>query len=312
MSARRPHPASIAKANAAVAKSAAAAATAAAAENEDKPEHEPTILHLGRMHPAIKKAREDDEKRRQEEVKRIEERKKKQGKASTASANSTATALDIDEAELKRIEAEEKREAELAAERAKGENLTTGKLDWKQYLEPGDKTNLEECQSIDRYNNGVFAHNNKMAPEINALLDLIGGQQHVMVRRPPHYYSEAKRSWAKVLWNPEFRMLKAVEWLWVKRAMVPIRDYKLVEGPELADGFAFELERDRLLKEVRESGVLGVDITTAVGETHRANCTCDNYWDGVSERCLGKGPRIKWVPLKGHHFLKPSIAPVSY
>lgn len=303
MSNRRQHPA------AALTKAKSPVATTDTVTIDQEPA---SVVHLGRIHPAIKKAREDDEKHRQEELNRIEERKKKQGKASNASASSTATALEIDEEELRRIEDEEKREAELAAEKRHGVKLVGGKLDWKQYLEPADKTNLEECQSIDRYNNGVFIYNNSVAPEINALLDLIGGCQHVQVRRAPNYYSEAKRRWTKKLWEPEFRMLKAVEWLYTKKKLVAIRDFKLVDGPDLADQLAFEMERDRLLKEMQDTEALGINITAAVGEGHRHNCTCDNFWDGVSERCLGKGPRIKWVSLKGHHFLKPSIAPVSY
>lgn len=265
-------------------------------------------IKIGRVHPAeLARAKSTPAANVQEQTTVQQEIKNSLTGARAAHTSTTAAALEIDEEEIRRIEEEEKREAAAAREKREVK-MVTGDLHWKQYLEPENKTCLQECQSIDRYNNSVFVYNNAMAPRINALLNEIGGCRNVEVRRPVDYYGDAKKQWDKKLWDPDFRMLKAVQWLYAKTGQCAVKDYKLTEGPDIADQAAFEQEKARWIEKYKAEGALGINITCAVHDSHRNNCTCDNHWDGVSERCIGGAARIRWIRLKGHHFLRPSIS----
>jgi hypothetical protein len=94
-----------------------------------------------------------------------------------------------------------------------------------------------------------------------------------------------------------------------ERDQLAVRDYKLEKAPDVADQVAEEEEIKRILQEVGEEGI---DISGTVGSGHAKNCSCDNKWDGESERCMGEGVRIRWRRGKGHHFLRPRVGTETY
>ena len=208
--------------------------------------------------------------------------------------------------DLESLEKEEKVESQQIKQ-DKERELLPGELDWKIYLIPQDKTNLEECKRIDLYNEGSFQANNHALPRINDLLDRLGIARKKS-EPPARYYATAKMEWEKMLFDANFRIMRAVEYLF-ERQKIAIQHYALVDGPALADDMAEQEEIGRIIE---ESGQEGIDITDAVGGGHAKNCTCENLWDGKAERCFGQGARIKWKRLNGHHFLRPRVAPESY
>lgn len=185
--------------------------------------------------------------------------------------------------------------------------VTGGSLDWKQYLRPKNQTDVDECRLIDAYNNDVYEHNNSMAPQINELLKKLGYPTK-NVEAPQKYTAIALNKREEVLWNPEFRIIAGVEWLG-NRDVFPVRDYEVAEAPSVADAKAQAEEIARLVEAADDEGI---DITRAVGLGHQDNCTCDNRWDGTSERCIGNGVRLRWRRQKNHHFLRPAIVPETF
>lgn len=189
------------------------------------------------------------------------------------------------------------------------QKVASGEIDWLQYLTPKDTRDIDACAELDEYNHNVFQHNNAMLPKVNALLTKLG-KDKMRANPPTKYVPIAVRKYEEMLFDDNFRVMAGVKYL-AKRDIFPERDYVTEEGAALADDIAEKEEIVRLI-EVGSSGGGGVDITAAVGVGHRDNCTCENRWDGVSERCIGEGVRVKWVRTKGHHFLRPCVAPKSY
>lgn len=207
---------------------------------------------------------------------------------------------------LKEIEAEE-------AERARGEaeqKVLSGDIDWLQYLRPMDTTDIEECAKMDKYNHGVFQHNNAMLPKVNELQKKLG-REPMRVDAPPKYVPIARRKYEEMLWESSFRVMGAIFYL-AERDIFPLRDYAQTEMdslPKKADEIAREEE---IARRIEDAGDEGIDIAPAAGNGHAENCTCENRWDGESERCIGEGVRVRWRTLKDHHFLRPRIVPEKY
>jgi hypothetical protein len=209
-----------------------------------------------------------------------------------------------------------KEDEEMERQRAKNIQETKvhgGELDWRQYLKPHDIKNFDDCQKIDQYNHAVYQFNNAMLPRVNELMKKLGlNPKHCDA--PTKYVPIYKANYEKMLFNDEFRLLKAIEYL-ARREKYPIRDYRLGDEAEVkavpvqADDIAMEEEIQRL---VTHYGEEGIDISVAAGKGHKNNCTCENRWDGRSERCMGEGIRLRWRKLKDHHFLRPRVVAEKY
>ena len=208
---------------------------------------------------------------------------------------------------LKKIKEDEIKERE----RIMGETeqkITGGELAWLQYLRPSDVRNPEECAKMDEFNYSAYQHNNAMLPRINELLKALGRPPQ-RCDAPQKYLQQAKAKYEEMLFNKEFRVLKGIEYL-AKRDVHAVKDYKdLNDAPTLADNIAEKEEIERLISTMGDDLI---DISAVVGSTHKNNCSCENRWDGVSERCVGEGVRIRWRRLKDHHFLRPRIIPEKY
>jgi hypothetical protein len=193
------------------------------------------------------------------------------------------------------------------------QKISDGQVAWLQYLRPCDVTSPEECAKMDEFNYSVFQHNNAMLPRVNVLMKAVGRPAQ-RVEAAPKYLAISKAKMEKMLFNEEFRVLKGVEFL-ARRGVYPIKDYpEMIEAAGIADDLAEKEEIARIIR-VSEEDVEGngfVDISAAVGSTHKSNCTCENSWDGTSERCVGKAVRLRWRRLKDHHFLRPRIIPEKY
>jgi hypothetical protein len=188
------------------------------------------------------------------------------------------------------------------------QKIADDRVAWLQYLRPTDVSDPKECAKMDEYNYSVFQHNNAMLPRINELMKALG-RPVVRCDAPPKYLAVAKAKYEDLLFNDEFRVLKGIEYL-AQRQIYPLLNYEsLVDAPKIADDRAEEEEIQRLISAAREENI---DISAAVGSTHKANCTCDNRWDGTSERCVGQGVRVRWRRLKDHHFLRPRIIPEKW
>jgi len=206
---------------------------------------------------------------------------------------------------LERIKQDEAKEVERVRA-ATEQKLTGGEVNWLQYLRPVDARDTEECAKMDEFNYSVFQHNVAMVPRINELMKALG-KQLIRADPPPKYLAGARAKYEEMLFNDEFRVLKGIEFL-AKRNIFPVKDYEMIEASKLADDLAEKEEIARLIG----GGTNMIDISPAVGTTHKANCTCENRWDGVSERCVGESVRIRWRRMKDHHFLRPRIVPEKY
>jgi hypothetical protein len=211
---------------------------------------------------------------------------------------------------LEKIEEEERVEAARARDEA-SRHLLAGELKWERYLKPNDTRNLDDCIAIDKYNHSVFQHNNAMLPRINELLVSLG-QPEQRCDPPPNFATAASAHYEKMLFNEEFRLLQAIIFL-AKRNIFIVRDYNTDtdENAAAVPKRADDIAQQEYIAEILASGK-GVDISTAVGVNHALNCTCENRWDGVSERCMGEGVRIRWKRMKTHHFLRPCVVPEKY
>ena len=207
---------------------------------------------------------------------------------------------------LKKIEEEEAQEREDALN-ARNRHVLSGEISWKQYLKPPDTRDLQSCIDIDKYNQGVFEHNNVMLPKVNELMRQLG-RPKMQIEPPLKYKPIHLAKYEEMLFNPEFRSLKGIEFL-AEREKYPVRDYSIEYAAVTADKLAMEEEIKRL---VEEAGEEGIDISAAAHSSHKQNCSCENRWDGVSERCKGEGIRLRWRPAKNHHFLRPKIYPEKY
>ena len=174
-------------------------------------------------------------------------------------------------------------------------------------MKPHDTRDFDDCRKIDTYNRSVFEHNNAMLPKVNELLRKLG-RNTMNCDAPPKHLPIAKAKYEDLLFNDEFRMLKGIEYL-AQGGIYPVKDYEITDAPEMADDDAEKREISRL---VEDAGDEYIDISPAVGITHKSNCTCENRWDGVSERCVGEGVRLRWRRLKDHHFLRPRMVPEKY
>lgn len=214
---------------------------------------------------------------------------------------------------LERLREEERVEEERARDDA-SRHVLSGELAWQHYLEPPDTRNIDDCIAIDKYNHSVFMHNNAMLERVNALLaDLSLPEKRC--DPPPKFAQNAKALYEKMMWNDEFRLLQAIVFL-AKRDIFIVRDYNMETDedaaavPKRADAIAEQEFIAATIESSKEDG--GVDISTAVGINHALNCTCENRWDGESERCIGNGVRIRWKRLTTHHFLRPCVVPEKY
>ena len=198
----------------------------------------------------------------------------------------------------------------LEQERVKNKTNTkvlSGEIDWYQYLQPKDTRDIKACAELDEYNHGVYEHNNAMLPKVNELLKKLGLPQKKL-DPPTAYVPRARAEYEKMLFDENFRVLHGIKFL-AQRNIFPVRDYVIEESFVKADAIAFQEEIDRLIE---QAGDNGIDISAAVGSGHKANCTCNNRWDGKSERCIGEGVRVRWKTMKDHHFLRPRISMESY
>lgn len=184
--------------------------------------------------------------------------------------------------------------------------LLAGELDWKQYIKPAaDKvTDLDACLRIDQLNEGIYEYNNAMLPRINELLKKMGAMSQKL-NPAPRYAHTARQKILERMYTDEYRMLACVEFLYA-RGKHAVRDYKLIDGPRLADDIA----RDEEI--ARQVSAGPVDITDAVGRAHTKTCTCGLRWDGTSERCMGMGARLRWVVQPTHHFERPNVKPETF
>jgi hypothetical protein len=182
--------------------------------------------------------------------------------------------------------------------------LSSTEIDWKQYLKPTSVNDLDECRHIDEFNASIFEYNNSMLPKVNDLFEKMRMPRYKL-ESAPLYYPTAKKQYDKLIREENFRMLAAVKYL-APHGKLAIRDYELGAGPAMADALA---EAEAIAKQ--SSGQL-VDITEAAGMNHKMNCTCDNKWDGKSERCVGQGVRVRWARQSTHHFLQPAVKPEVY
>lgn len=178
---------------------------------------------------------------------------------------------------------------------------------WKMYIKPPDTTNIEECARVDEYNLSIQEYNNASAPKINDLMKLLG-RPSVSVDPPPKYKAIALRKKEEMLFDKNFRIMMGVQFL-AERQIYPVRDYEIYDAPIKADEVAAQEEARRLIS---AAGEVGIDISKVVGTGHANNCTCENKWDGESERCMGGGIRLQWRKMKNHHFLRPVIQPEQY
>ncbi len=210
--------------------------------------------------------------------------------------------------ELESIADEEKEEKRAALPT----DLESTEIKWLQYLSPPKdmKDDLVQCRKTDEYNEGVYEHNSAMLEKVNDLLRSMGYRDHKL-HPPPRFLPQAKKQYEKVLFDPNFRVLRAIEWLYEK-GLIAVKDYKLVDGPEIADRLAAEDLIASLCEPVQTGKELGIDITDTAGQNHKQGCTCNNLWDGTSERCLGNGLRVRWKRSPGHHFLRPLVEPETY
>lgn len=203
-------------------------------------------------------------------------------------------------------------EEEEEEKQAGPKSLLTGEIDWLQYLEPkkNELTDIEKCRELDAYNETVYEHNSAMLPKVNLLLSKLAMREHKL-SAPPKYSAIARKKYEEMLFNKEFRILRAIEYLY-EHGKIAVKDYRLVDGPKLADSVAETIYVEEQLKPVRSGDVAGIDISDTVGSSHKNNCTCNNLWDGESKRCMGEGLRIRWARQPGHHFLRPIVVPESY
>ncbi len=229
-------------------------------------------------------------------------------KAPAAPPQKAVTAAAKAEATLQKIREDERREYE----RVKGDSeqkVLGAEIGWLQYqdLKETQTSDMDECIRIDEYNYSVFQHNNAMAAKINELMEKLG-RPTVRVTAPPRYAAISRAKYEEMMFTDDFRMIAAVEYLG-KRGICAVRDYAMADAPDMADTMEEKSEIERL---VREAGDGGIDISGAAGSTHKNNCTCENRWDGVSERCVGGGVRMRWRRMQDHHFLRPRIIPEKH
>jgi hypothetical protein len=174
-------------------------------------------------------------------------------------------------------------------------------FEWKNYIEPPDNADADQCRSIDKYNQGVFQVNNHHAPEINELLTALR-MPLVKVTPPPNYYERYQKQYNEFIRQADAKSLLAIKYL-AERGKYACRDYEISDAAKLADDIA---------EQEFTGAQTCVDITPAVGYAHRRACTCNNEWDGRSQKCKGLTARIKWVRGPTHHFLQPDMQPTQY
>jgi hypothetical protein len=199
----------------------------------------------------------------------------------------------------------------LEAERAKMDSqkkLAGGELKWYQYLTPADTRDIQQCAELDEYNHSVFQSNNAMLERVNQLMSELG-KEKVRLNPPTKYVPIATAKYEEMLFDDSFRVMAGIKFL-AERQIYPIRDYPIELSYERADKIAEDEEIKRLVEAGEQSG--GIDISSVAGRGHKDNCTCENRWDGRSERCRGDGLRFRWKRAKGHHFLRPRIVPETY
>lgn len=176
---------------------------------------------------------------------------------------------------------------------------------WDVYLQPTDATNLEECKQVDKYNESVWMKNNQNLPKINELLTKMGLPAYRLIAAPK-YYPSAYNAWRKSINDPSTKTLHATQYLFKHTAQLPFRDYQLQDAAVLADAHA----EKEYIRQQCDAGP--IDVTQILGTAHANNCTCNNKWDGRSERCMGQGPRLRWERQPTHHFLEPCVRPNSW
>jgi len=203
-----------------------------------------------------------------------------------------------------------KNEEIIEAARVRGsaeQKVLGGELDWLQFLAPSDTRNIDSCAEIDNYNYSVFQHNNAMLPRVNELLVKLGLPK-TRVNPPTKYVPIARQKYEEMLFDENFRVMAGIKYL-ADRDIFPVKDYEIVESYKKADDIAEKEEVSRL---ILEAGDLGIDISGSAGKAHAENCTCENRWDGSSERCVGEGVRMRWRRGKDHHFLRARIFPEQF
>jgi hypothetical protein len=174
--------------------------------------------------------------------------------------------------------------------------VASNRFEWRNYIEPPNGATAEECQSVDRYNKGVYESKNFHLPEINELLEKMHRQTE-KVLPPPNYYQIYMKKYNETIREPDTKALLAIKFL-ADRGKYACKDYELKDAAALADTLA-EAEYIAAQKVV--------DITAAVGYNHRQVCTCNNEWDGRSPTCKGMQAKVKWQRGPTHHFLQPSV-----
>ncbi len=219
-------------------------------------------------------------------------------KPSTAKQNAGATLAKL--AELEKVEEERVRNQTE-------QKILGSDLDWQLYMHPKDPRDLDDCARVDAINRSMFEYNNSVAGRINDLLVKLG-RNKVNSDPPPKYLAMARERIEEMMFEENFRMIQAIKYL-ADRDLFPKRDYVITDAPETADAIAETAEIKRLID---TAGSAYIDISPAVGATHKSNCTCENRWDGVGEHCVGESVRLRWRRLKHHHFLRPQVCPEKW
>lgn len=229
--------------------------------------------------------------------------------ASEKSKKAVSAAKDVEE-HLKKLSESSDRSEEEAARQRHEQRVLGGDIEWLQYRKPANLTDIDQCMQVDKYNRDVFENNNANLERVNGLQRKLGLNK-INIEAPPKYTPIARAKYEEMLKDESFCIMSAIFYL-AKRDVLPEKDYKQADIetlPKRAADIAFREECDR---KVAVAGDEGIDITPAVGSAHKKHCTCENLWDGVSERCIGEGVRIRWRRGRTHHFLRPVVVVETY
>lgn len=237
-----------------------------------------------------------------------EEKKSGKAKKVTSATSSVLAAKDVD-AHLKSIADTEAEDAQRGREHV-DQRVLGGDIQWRTYLTPSDLTDIAQCMEIDKYNRDVFESNNANLGRVNELQRSLGLNK-ITITAPTRYAPIARNKYEEMLKDENFCIMSAIFFL-AKRDILPERDYAQTDIQSLPGRAADIAFTEECRRKIDEGGELGVDITSTVGRLHQKHCTCENRWDGSSERCIGEGVRVRWRRGKTHHFLRPVAIPETF
>lgn len=214
----------------------------------------------------------------------------------------------VPRADLKRTNTEAKQDTSTARPAAKASTIA-----FERYLVPEDADDLDEARRIDAENARRHVANTQRMPAINGLLRDMGLVEY-RNPKPCSYYETALDRHGRRIREPDYKTVKAVEWLAQRTPpLYPVRDYPVNKAAALADKMAMEAEVRRL-QQTKST----YDITELVAPDHAKQCDCGNRWDGRSATCAGRvrkgtAARVCWrVDEDKHHFLDPCVQPFVF